>query len=174
MNRSVFRLTRGLKLYAKGCLSVFGVLIAGFLAFAIFKGAIQPRLTAGTACVGKDGCLFTLLNGRDSVRVLGFSADSSTILTRGANTLIHDASNGDKSAELKPDYNSNSFKTIIADCHPQHTRKRTRLLHIRRRIRQRLGVARGARHASDGISALGRWVCLVRAGRHYNVATGGW
>ena len=90
-------------LYSKGCLAVFGALIVGFIAFAIFKGVIQPRLTSATACVGKDGCLFSMINGRDSVRVVGFSADGSTILTRGPDILIHDATNGNKLGEIDPD-----------------------------------------------------------------------
>lgn len=103
-----------LKAYLKMIAAVFGVLILGFIAFAIWEGAIEPRLRSGSVCLTNDGCLFPMLNGRLSVRVLGFSADGSTILTRGSgDTLIHNADNGEKVTELDPDFES-SFHTIIA------------------------------------------------------------
>ena len=107
------KLRKILVLYAKAVGFVFAALIVGFIAFAIFKGAIEPRVTAGVACVRGDGCLYALINGSDSVRVLGFSADGSTILTRGADTLIHSAENGDRIGKLDPDFDS-TFQTIIA------------------------------------------------------------
>ncbi len=90
-------------LYAKMIGVVFGFLILGFIVFAIFKGVIEPRLNSAAACVGKDGCLFSMINGRGSVRVVGFSADGSTILTRGPDILIHDATNGNKLGDIDPD-----------------------------------------------------------------------
>ena len=109
------KITDILKLYAKGILFTFGALIAGFIVFVIYKSAIQPRLTAAGACVGKDHCLYSLVNGRDSVRVLGYSADGQTLITRGGDgTLLHSSDDGDKLARVKPDFESKSFKTIIA------------------------------------------------------------
>ena len=90
-------------LYAKMIAAVFGVLILGFIAFAIFKGTIEPRLNSAAACISKDGCLFPMVNGRSSVRVVGFSAEGSTILTRGPDILIHDAANGNKLGDIDPD-----------------------------------------------------------------------
>ena len=100
-------------LYTKGCLFAFAALVIGFIVFALFKSTIQPRLTSGIACNQNDGCQLALLNGRAGVRILGYSPDGSFILTAGADTLIHNATTGDKVAELDPDFDSH-FDTIIA------------------------------------------------------------
>ena len=95
-----------LKVWIKGIAAIFGVMIVGFIGFMIFKGIIQPRFAAGTTCVTAPNCLYTAVNGSNSVRVIGFSPDGTRLLTRagGGGTRIHDADNGDRIEKLNPTF----------------------------------------------------------------------
>ncbi len=94
------------KVWGKGVVGIFGVLIVGFIGFTIFKGVIQPRTAALGTCLTESGCLYTAVNGSNSVRVIGFSADGSRLMTRagGGDTLIHDAASGERIKKLDPTF----------------------------------------------------------------------
>jgi WD40 repeat protein len=89
-------------IWIKGVLAIFGVLIVGFLLWSVWAGWIQPRLAASTTCLRESGCLYTVVNGSSSVRVVGFSADGSRLLTRGGETLLHDTETGERAGRLRP------------------------------------------------------------------------
>lgn len=104
-----------LKAYLKMVLYTFGALIVGFLLFAIWKGAIQPRINTIGVCSGADSCLYTMLNGRDSVNVLGFvDGDRRFLTSGGSGTLIHDAASGEKIGDVNPSF-SKFFTRISPD-----------------------------------------------------------
>lgn len=91
------------KAWSLGMLAVVGALIGGFLIWAVFKSVVEPRVAAQSTCLTKTGCLFTVINGRGSVRVVGFSADGTRLITRGNDILVHDAASGARLARLNPD-----------------------------------------------------------------------
>ncbi len=47
---------------------------------------------------------YTVVNGRASVQVLGFSADGTRLLTKGAGVDLYDAKTGDKIERLNPEF----------------------------------------------------------------------
>lgn len=93
-----------LRAWTVGCLSVFGVLVGGFLVWVVVKAVIEPRTAALSACVTEADCQFTVVNGSNSVRVVGYSADGSRLLTKGGDTLLHGAEDGRRIARIKPDF----------------------------------------------------------------------
>ncbi|MBE9108084.1 hypothetical protein IQ273_01415 [Nodosilinea sp. LEGE 07298] len=98
------------KFWILGTLSVFGVLIGGFLLWAVAKALIEPRLAAQTTCAVESGCLFTVVNGSRSVRVVGFSPDGAHLITKGGDTLVHETASGKRIFRLKPSFESFSAK----------------------------------------------------------------
>lgn len=94
------------KTWIIGTAAIFGVLIVGFLAWTVFKSVIQPRTAALSACTFESGCLYTVVNGSSSVRVVGFSPDGTQLITRGSSTLVHDAATGDRLYRLDPEFDS--------------------------------------------------------------------
>jgi WD40 repeat protein len=93
------------KAWTLGFLGVVGVLIIGFLAWSVWASLIQPRTTAGATCLLESRCVYTIVNGRDSVQILGYAPDGSRLLSRGSDTLIHDAATGDRIRRLNPSFN---------------------------------------------------------------------
>ena len=93
-----------LKALTIGLVSVFGVLIGGFVLWAIGKAVIEPRVASLSACVTQEACQFTLVNGSDGVLVVGYSVDGSRLITRGGDTLLHDAEDGSRVARINPDF----------------------------------------------------------------------
>lgn len=94
-----------LKSWVFGTLAIFGVLIVGFLAWTIWKAAVQPRAAAQTTCAFESSCLFTVVNGSRSVQV-DFSADGERLISKGGNTLIHAAATGERVGRLNPSFDS--------------------------------------------------------------------
>ncbi len=92
------------KAWTLGCLGVFGVLIVGFVGWSIWTGLIQPRATAGTACLRESRCVYTIANGPDSVRIIGYAPDGSRLISRGSQTLIHDAATGERISRINPNF----------------------------------------------------------------------
>jgi WD40 repeat protein len=103
----------------KGTGAIFGVLIVGFIGFMLFKSVIQPRFAAQTTCLTAPNCLYTAVNGSNSVRVIGFSPDGTRLLTRagGGGTQIHDAANGDRIEKLDPTFEQ--FSTEFTGATPE-------------------------------------------------------
>lgn len=93
-----------LRAWALGLVSVFGVLIGGFVLWSIGKAVIEPRTAALAGCVTGESCQFTLVNGSGGVRVVGYSADGRRLITRGGSTLVHDAEDGSRVARINPDF----------------------------------------------------------------------
>jgi len=92
------------KAWTLGCLGVVGVLIIGFLVWSVWAGLIQPRTTAGATCLLESRCVYTIVNGRDSVRIIGYAPDGSRLISRGSHTLIHDAATGERIRRLNPNF----------------------------------------------------------------------
>jgi WD40 repeat protein len=99
-----------LKVWLLGTLSIFGVLIGGFLLWTVWKSAIEPRTAAQLTCASEASCLFTLVNGSRSVRVLGFSPDGTRLVTKGGNTRVHDTTTGKSVFSLNPSFDQFSVK----------------------------------------------------------------
>jgi WD40 repeat protein len=103
------------KAWTLGFLGVVGVLIIGFLAWSVWAGLIQPRTTAGATCLLESRCVYTIVNGRGSVQVLGYAPDGSRLLSRGSDTLIHDAATGDRIRRLNPSFDGSFSVQFMGD-----------------------------------------------------------
>lgn len=96
-------MAKGLGGCMKGLIGVVGVVIVGFVAWSVWQGLIAPRLAASMTCLQETGCLYTVVNGSGGVRVVGFSADGSQLITRsGEMILLHNAESGERTARLRP------------------------------------------------------------------------
>lgn len=103
------------KTWTLGCLGVFGVLIVGFVVWSIWTGLIQPRATAGAACLRESRCVYTIANGPDSVRIIGYTPDGSRLISRGSQTLIHDAATGERIRRINPDFDGSFRVEFMGD-----------------------------------------------------------
>lgn len=99
------------KFFKTGCLLPAGIFIFGFILYVVYQSWIAPW----AATLGKcgDGCLYTATNGRNSVSVIGYSADGSRLLTRGGKLLIHDTETGDKITEV--DFDDAGYRVTISE-----------------------------------------------------------
>ncbi len=79
----------------QGCLWPVAFVLTGFAGYIVWAQVVSPRIAAQGDCDRSAGCLYTAVNGRRSVAVIGFSADGSRFLSRGTSSgQIHDATNG--------------------------------------------------------------------------------
>jgi WD40 repeat protein len=103
------------KAWTLGFLGVLGVLIIGFLGWSVWAGLIQPRTTAGATCLLESRCVYTIVNGRDSVQILGYAPDGSRLLSRGSDTLIHDSTTGERMRRLNPNFDGNFTAVFMGE-----------------------------------------------------------
>lgn len=101
-----------IKFWILGVAGVFGVMIVGFLAWTTWKAFVQPRAAAAVACATESSCLYTVVNGSNNVRVMGFSPDGERLLTDGANIVLHDGQTGEQVSRLNPDFDA-SFRPVF-------------------------------------------------------------
>jgi WD40 repeat protein len=108
-SKEVFKV--GKDLLKIGCLLPFGGLFVGFILYVLYQSFLAAPLATVGKCRGN--CLYTATNGIRTVYIVGYSADGSRLLTRGADLLIHDALTGDKIAEV--DLKDEGYRLAISE-----------------------------------------------------------